>query len=175
MAAHYQPVSEQEVYDLMNVLDDRLSHSNSAVVMATVKLFLHLTLRMPATHQQVSNLGCPLYPQARPHFNRRLPSAWVDGALFGQSNAHSFTEHWTICGRNWLWQVLERIKDPLQTMISRDHYETAYAVLANFLLIVQRAPVIFSQVGYSLSAAIAPIMGCQDARHGAGCGALYPM
>lgn len=43
-------------------------------------------------------------------------------------------------------QVLERIKDPLQTMISRDHFETAYAVLANFLLIVQRAPVIFSQI-----------------------------
>ena len=33
-------------------------------------------------------------------------------------------------------------------MMSRDHYETAYAVLANFLLIVQRAPVIFSQVRY---------------------------
>ena len=53
VAAQYQPTDEQEVYDIMNVLDDRLSHSNSAVVMATVKLFLHLTLRMPATHQQV--------------------------------------------------------------------------------------------------------------------------
>ena len=42
-------------------------------------------------------------------------------------------------------QVLERIKDPLQTQIARDHFETAYAVLSNFLLIVQRAPVIFSQ------------------------------
>ena len=31
----------------MNVLDDRLAHSNSAVVMATIKLFLHLTLPMP--------------------------------------------------------------------------------------------------------------------------------
>ncbi len=38
----------------MNVLDDRLLHSNSAVVMATVKLFLHLTLSMPPTHQQVT-------------------------------------------------------------------------------------------------------------------------
>ena len=38
----------------MNVLDDRLLHSNSAVVMATVKLFLHLTLAMPPTHQQVA-------------------------------------------------------------------------------------------------------------------------
>jgi hypothetical protein len=49
----YRPASEQEVYDIMNVLDDRLLHSNSAVVMATVKLFLQLTLAMPPTHQQV--------------------------------------------------------------------------------------------------------------------------
>ena len=43
-------------------------------------------------------------------------------------------------------QVLERIKDPLQTLVSRDHFETAYAVLAHFLLIAQRAPILFSQV-----------------------------
>lgn len=49
----YRPSGEQEVYDIMNLLDDRLTHSNSAVVMATIKLFLHLTLAMPATHQQV--------------------------------------------------------------------------------------------------------------------------
>lgn len=55
-AAHYRPSGEQEVYDFMNVLDDRLSHSNSAVVMATVKMFLHYTLSMPATHQQVMHL-----------------------------------------------------------------------------------------------------------------------
>ncbi|KAK9826712.1 hypothetical protein WJX81_000377 [Elliptochloris bilobata] len=89
----YQPSGEQEVYELMNTLDDRLAHSNSAVVMATVKLFLHLTITMPATHQQ----------------------------------------------------VLERIKEPLQTLMSRDHYETAYAVLAHFLLLAQRAPSLFSQ------------------------------
>ncbi len=52
----YKPSNEQEVYDIMNVLDDRLLHSNSAVVMATVKLFLHLTLFMPPTHQQVPPL-----------------------------------------------------------------------------------------------------------------------
>ena len=45
-----------------------------------------------------------------------------------------------------LAQVLERIKDPLQTLVSRDHFETAYAVLAHFLLIAQRAPILFSQV-----------------------------
>lgn len=43
-------------------------------------------------------------------------------------------------------QVLERIKDPLMTLVSRDHHETAYAVLAHFLTIAQRAPLIFASV-----------------------------
>ena len=60
---HYRPTGEQEVYDIMNVLDDRLSHSNSAVVMATVKVFLHFTLSMPATHQQVG--PCKVYFRAQ--------------------------------------------------------------------------------------------------------------
>ena len=47
-------------------------------------------------------------------------------------------------------QVLERIKDPLMTLLSRDHFETAYAVLCHFHLIAQRAPIIFSQVGLVL-------------------------
>lgn len=56
----YRPSSEQEVYDIMNVLDDRLLHSNSAVVMATVKLFLHLTLSLPPTHQQARLTDAPI-------------------------------------------------------------------------------------------------------------------
>ena len=51
-------------------------------------------------------------------------------------------------------QVLERIKDPLMTLLSRDHFETAYAVLCHFHLIAQRAPVIFSQVSLVMSGAI---------------------
>ena len=47
-------------------------------------------------------------------------------------------------------QVLERIKDPLMTLLSRDHFETAYAVLCHFHLIAQRAPIIFSQVCSSI-------------------------
>ena len=42
--------------------------------------------------------------------------------------------------------MLERIKDPLMTLVSRDHHETAYAVLAHFLIIAQRAPLIFASV-----------------------------
>lgn len=51
--AAYRPASEGEVYDIMNALEDRMGQVNSAVVMAAVKVFLHLTLAMPATHQQV--------------------------------------------------------------------------------------------------------------------------
>ncbi len=73
----YQPSGEQEVFDVMNALDDRLAHSNSAVVMATVKLFLHLTLTMPATHQQAR----PGRPAAR-----ALPgssASWHAGGCMG--------------------------------------------------------------------------------------------
>lgn len=51
-------------------------------------------------------------------------------------------------------QVLERIKDPLMTLLSRDHFETAYAVLCHFHLIAQRAPVIFSQVSLVMAGSI---------------------
>ena len=76
----YRPASEQEVFDIMNVLDDRLLHSNSAVVMATVKLFLHLTLAMPPTHQQVA----PLPPLSR---CRRMPPCLLRSAVPRPSKA----------------------------------------------------------------------------------------
>jgi hypothetical protein len=57
VVAHYKPSGEAEVYDIMNALEDRMGSSNSAVVIAAVKVFLHLTLDLPATHQQVG-IGC---------------------------------------------------------------------------------------------------------------------
>lgn len=77
LASHHRPSGEQEVYDLMNILDDRLCHSNSAVAMATIKVFLHLTLSMPATHQQAR---CPLLHvlcwQAAPIASRLRLFSW---------------------------------------------------------------------------------------------------
>jgi hypothetical protein len=51
-------LSGQQVYDLLNALEDRLASSNSAVVLGAIKAFLFLTLPLTATHQQV--LLCPL-------------------------------------------------------------------------------------------------------------------
>jgi hypothetical protein len=46
------------------------------------------------------------------------------------------------------WQVLETLKDPLQTLIQGREAEVVYAVLSNFLVLAQRYPLIFSQVGW---------------------------
>ena len=93
LASQYTPAGEAEVYDILNALEDRLAHANSAIVLAAAKVFLHLTLNMTATHQQ----------------------------------------------------VLERIKDPLKTLIAREEPATTYAVLAHLLLLVRRAPMLFEQ------------------------------
>ena len=49
----FVPRDDAEAFALLEVLDDRLGSSNSAVVLAAAKLFLHLTLGMPETHQRV--------------------------------------------------------------------------------------------------------------------------
>jgi vesicle coat complex subunit len=59
--ATYVPKDKSETFDVMNALEDRLQHSNSAVVLATVKVFLGVTLQMPDVHQQVfERLKAPL-------------------------------------------------------------------------------------------------------------------
>jgi len=91
--SHYNPETEQEVYDIMNVLEDRLTSTNSAIAIAVVKVFLFLTLSMPATHQQ----------------------------------------------------VLDRIREPLRLIISREQAGVTYTILSHILLLAQRAPIMFAQ------------------------------
>lgn len=53
LVAKYVPSDGSEIFDIMNLLEDRLQHANGAVVLATIKVFLHLTLSMTDVHQQV--------------------------------------------------------------------------------------------------------------------------
>ncbi|KAH9607352.1 hypothetical protein KSS87_009477 [Heliosperma pusillum] len=53
LVAKYVPSDNSEVFDIMNLLEDRLQHANGAVVLATIKVFMHLTLSMTDVHQQV--------------------------------------------------------------------------------------------------------------------------
>lgn len=50
----YEPVSEDETFSLMNYLDPILRTTNSGVVLAAVKCFIHLTRNMHDLHPQVS-------------------------------------------------------------------------------------------------------------------------
>jgi vesicle coat complex subunit len=53
LAAKYVPSDNNEIFDIMNLLEDRLQHANGAVVLATIKVFLQMTLSMNDVHQQV--------------------------------------------------------------------------------------------------------------------------
>ena len=65
LVAQYEPESPDEMYDIMNLLEDRLRHNNSAVVLATVRVFLHLTLSHEDVHQAVyERIKAPLFTLA---------------------------------------------------------------------------------------------------------------
>jgi len=61
LAAKYTPKDENAIFDIMNLLEDRLKHSNSAVVLGTTKVFLNYTANMPRVHEEVyKRLKAPL-------------------------------------------------------------------------------------------------------------------
>ena len=61
VVSRYKPESQQETFDVMNLLEERLKHSNSAVVLGATKVFLNLTQDMPTIHSQVyARLKAPM-------------------------------------------------------------------------------------------------------------------
>jgi hypothetical protein len=63
LVAKYAPADEEELFSIMNLLDPVLRTSNSGVVLATIKCFLHLTTAIPELQPQVGWdwLGINLY------------------------------------------------------------------------------------------------------------------
>lgn len=53
LVARYKPMNENEVFSIMNILEQCLRVSNSAVVLGTAKCFFHLTERMEHIQDQV--------------------------------------------------------------------------------------------------------------------------
>lgn len=53
LVAKYKPRTEAELLDIMNVLDERLKHSSSSIVLGCVKIFLNFTKDNPTIHKQV--------------------------------------------------------------------------------------------------------------------------
>jgi len=158
------------VFDILNALEDRLGATNSALVVAAIKLFLHMTLDMAATHQQVGVVASATVVRGG-----LMIGVWLRKAarLFNWWFSHWRTPirccfhkvkpppsppsprppkltHHPNPNPNPNPKVLERIKDPLKTLIARDDPAAAYAVLCHARLLVARAPILFEgdyQVG----------------------------
>lgn len=61
LVATYRPANETELFDIMNLLEDRLRHANGSVVLATTKIFLNFTRDNKPVHEQVyRRLKAPL-------------------------------------------------------------------------------------------------------------------
>jgi AP-4 complex subunit beta-1 len=52
-ATKFNEPTEQDIFDLLNLLDEKLKNANTAIVLAVVKLFLKLTESMPHIYSQV--------------------------------------------------------------------------------------------------------------------------
>ena len=53
MCAKYKAESQNEMFDIMNLLEDRFKHASSSVVLGAIKVFLHLTDGNPELSNQV--------------------------------------------------------------------------------------------------------------------------
>lgn len=61
LTAKYAPASQEEMFDIMNLLEDRFKHASTSVVLGAVKVFLHLTKEDDALSRQVyERLQAPL-------------------------------------------------------------------------------------------------------------------
>lgn len=43
LTSKFNPANQDEMFDIMNLLEDRFKHASSSVVLGAVKVFLHLT------------------------------------------------------------------------------------------------------------------------------------
>lgn len=61
VVAQHRFATEEEMFECLNLLEDRLQHSNAAVVLAAAKVFLHFTEGHPGVHREVyDRLRAPL-------------------------------------------------------------------------------------------------------------------
>ena len=61
LTSKYAPQNQDEMFDIMNLLEDRFKHASSSVVLGAVKVFLHLTKEDETLSRQVyERLQAPL-------------------------------------------------------------------------------------------------------------------
>lgn len=117
LVAKYAPADEEELFSIMNLLDPVLRTSNSGVVLATIKCFLHLTTAIPDLQPQVTDC-VDVIEWATEHAPDRL----IASLLFPLS------PH----------QVFLRVKAPLLTLMAGGNPEVEFCILKHLEAIVHR-------------------------------------
>lgn len=91
----YTPQSEEEMFEIMNLLDERLESINTAVVMACTNVFLHLTQNSPATQRQVyQRLQQPLLMAAMSDTPEAAYAAMCHISLIAKREPRLFASHY---------------------------------------------------------------------------------
>ena len=121
LLARYKPSEQQETFDIMNVLEERLKHSNSAVVLGATKVFLQLTQEMPTIRTQARRINNPFFPYVATPF---LPYVKQIMLFFAQ--------------------VFSRLKAPMLTLMTSGQFEQSYVCLKHIALLVSRSPAVFA-------------------------------
>lgn len=109
------------MFEIMNFLDERLRHNNSAVVLAAVRVFLRVTIDSGAMHYQVHN---PFHLSTK-----MLEQGWCE--------SHQYISRRRVCDPIGCEQVLERVRAPLITLMTGGSPETAYILLKHIIVLAQ--------------------------------------
>ncbi|KPA81670.1 putative beta-adaptin [Leptomonas pyrrhocoris] len=93
LCLQYTPSSEDEMFDMMNLLDERLESNNTGVVIACSCAFFHLTQNAPAVQRKVfQRLREPLLVIATSHVTETAYAALCHVKLLVQRDPRLFDE-----------------------------------------------------------------------------------
>ncbi|KAH0888295.1 LOW QUALITY PROTEIN: hypothetical protein HID58_050724 [Brassica napus] len=138
LAVKYLPSDSNDNFDIMNLLEDRPLHANGAVVLATVQVFLQLTLSI----NRYKSTSLFLIMENVSSRNKICVGFYDDTFVEIVSVVSKSVSHAVSLIPNDL--VYERIKSPLLTLVSSGSPEQSYAILSHLHLLVVRAPFIFA-------------------------------
>ena len=129
---YYRPQSQEERFDMLEILDFGLNHTNSAVVLATAKLFLHYTDGYP---DQLDQVLASIRPPLRTLLLGREPEI-VYAAL---SNIVVLAERHSGAFRDLTEDLFCRPEDPSYLKLLKLQALVAFAEISNAFDVAEEA------------------------------------
>lgn len=152
LVARYVPSGSAETFDIMNLLEERLKHSNAAVVLATTKVFLNLTQDFPNVHQQVyTRLRTPLVTLVHGGSVEQGYATLKHISLLAQRAPAVFAEEHKL--------FFARFNEPSYVKLVKLEILTAVATVRNVAEIVEEVAEYVTDVDVAVSRAAVNVIG----------------